>query len=126
MLVRRPAFVNGPRTAAARERQAAAGGVPRDMGLEDAPPDQVPLAKTQDVKADLKKPLRRVRPYTAGSLVGVCKGRCGKGWVPVSRFGLTTGLLGSNVSGVVGFSPDYSVGVVKNLLVWAGTVRGGS
>ena len=96
------------------------------LALEDATADQVPLAKTQPVTDDLTK--RKVRPSTlgqpAGRLVGLRKGRWGKGWVLVSRFDLTTGLLGCNVSGIVGFSPDYAVGVVKNLLVWSATMRG--
>jgi hypothetical protein len=96
------------------------------MALADARPDQVPLAKTQPVTDDLT--VRRVRPFAlaqpAGRLAGIRVGRWGKGWVLVSRYDLTTGLLGSNVWGVVGFSPDYCVGVVKNVLVWAATMRG--
>jgi hypothetical protein len=46
--------------------------------------------------------------------------------VLVSRLDLTIGLFWTDVWGVVGFAPDNSAGVVKNLLVWAGTMRGGS
>ena len=36
---------------------------------------------------------------------------------------LTTGLLGTHVWGVLGHAPEYSTGVVKNVLVWAAGVR---
>jgi hypothetical protein len=48
-------------------------------------------------------------------------GQVGKGWVIVSRIDLTSGLLGTSTWGVVGFSPDYAKGIVKNILLWAAT-----
>ena len=42
----------------------------------------------------------------------------GKGYVIHSSLDLTTGLLGTNTYGVLGYQPAYARGFVKNLLLW--------
>ena len=44
---------------------------------------------------------------------------CGKGWVIFSRLDLTTGLLGTQSWGILGFDPAYSQALVKNAVLWA-------
>ncbi|HEX8913599.1 MAG TPA: DUF4159 domain-containing protein [Humisphaera sp.] len=96
------------------------------MSLAPADPAAPPLARTQAVTDDLTQ--GSVRPYAAGRVSPTARpllaGRFGRGWVVFSRLDLTTGLLGTNVWGVNGYSPAYAKGVVKNLLVWAATARG--
>lgn len=45
--------------------------------------------------------------------------RHGQGAVVYSRVDLTTGLLGANTWGVVGFRPSYAQSLVKNVILWA-------
>jgi hypothetical protein len=72
---------------------------------------------------DLSRPL--VRPYvksrgygTGGRIDAVTFGR---GKVILSPLDLTTGLLGCNTWGVLGFDPAYSLKLMKNVVVWSAT-----
>ncbi|HEX8914589.1 MAG TPA: DUF4159 domain-containing protein, partial [Humisphaera sp.] len=97
------------------------------MSLQPADPASPPLVRTQPVTDDLSK--RPLRPFAVGSADRrprpILVGRFGKGWVVYSPMDLTVGLLGTDVSGVYGTTPAHCTGVVKNVLVWAATMRGG-
>jgi hypothetical protein len=43
----------------------------------------------------------------------------GKGAVIVSSLDITSGLLGSNTWGIAGFTPNYSLALAKNFVLWA-------
>jgi hypothetical protein len=43
----------------------------------------------------------------------------GKGYVIESPLDLSTGLVGSNSWGVIGYQPDWCDGFVKNVLLWS-------
>jgi hypothetical protein len=45
----------------------------------------------------------------------------GRGRVILSQLDLTTGLLGSNVWGVLGFEKDYAMKLTKNAILWSAT-----
>jgi hypothetical protein len=94
-------------------------------GMEMAEPrdDEVPLARSFDVGDDLAK--RGLRPFVAdkpGQAPRLRVGRFGKGHVVYSPIDLTSGLSGSMAWGIAGYTPDYSVGMVKNILLWAATM----
>ncbi|HEX8912499.1 MAG TPA: DUF4159 domain-containing protein, partial [Humisphaera sp.] len=102
--------------------QALAAALP-GITLADADRKLAPFAPAFDVMDDLTGPAA-VRPYVAQHLGGEAAGRVrvghlGRGTVVYSPLDLTTGLAGSNAWGVAGYTPDYSVGLVKNVLVWA-------
>ena len=68
----------------------------------------------------------QVRPYVLSTL-GQNFSRpmileSGKGAVIVSDLDLTSGLLGSNTLGILGYDPDYAYVLVKNAILW--TVNG--
>jgi hypothetical protein len=65
-----------------------------------------------------------LRPYAEQKL-GKGAGRIelmhvGKGWVIYSPLDLTTGLLGTNTWGIVGYRPGYAQSLVKNVMLWVG------
>ncbi|HUB23808.1 MAG TPA: DUF4159 domain-containing protein [Tepidisphaeraceae bacterium] len=45
--------------------------------------------------------------------------RSGKGAVVLSSLDITSGLLGSNTWGIAGFTPNYSLELAKNFVLWA-------
>ena len=75
-------------------------------------------AHADDLRARLP-----LRPYAAEVLgtrdVPLEGMRVGRGWVIVSKVDLTTGLLGTESWGVVGYQPAYAQAVVKNAVLWA-------
>lgn len=92
-----------------------------NLVLVEAPDDQAPIINSFDVSDDLR--VRGLRPYVA-ERDGVRSGKLqlgtfGKGRIVYSPLDLSTGLAGSKSWGVSGYSPDYSIGVVKNVLLWA-------
>jgi len=72
---------------------------------------------------DLTKP--RTRLYTRGQGRGgggrIDALTAGRGKVILSPLDLTTGLLGSNVWGVLGFEKDYAMRLTKNVILWSAT-----
>lgn len=85
--------------------------------------DLPPLAKSLEVMDDLKKV--EVRQFAKGKLPPSTPylrgGKFGQGYVVVSRLDITSGLLGTNTWGILGFSPDYAKGLLKNIVLWAAT-----
>jgi hypothetical protein len=66
--------------------------------------------------ADLRDYVRGLNPPIDR---GIWMLRSGKGAVIVSSLDITTGLLGANHWGIAGFTPQYSLSFVKNLVLWA-------
>jgi Domain of unknown function (DUF4159) len=64
-----------------------------------------------------------VRDYVRGLDPPVERGvwilRSGKGAVILSSLDITSGLLGTNTWGITGFTPDYSLALAKNFVLWA-------
>jgi hypothetical protein len=52
---------------------------------------------------------------TAGNLHIVA---CGKGHVLIAPLDITSGLLGTNTTGILGYDPAYTQALVKNLVFW--------
>jgi hypothetical protein len=91
------------------------------VAFQPLSPDQPPLKKVADGWSDLSKP--RFRPMTLERLgrspTGVRMAQLGKGYVIESPLDLSTGLVGSNSWGVIGYQPDWCDGFVKNVLLWS-------
>jgi hypothetical protein len=64
-----------------------------------------------------------VRDYVRGLATPIDRGiwvlRWGKGAVVLSSLDITSGLLGCNTWGIAGFTPDYSLALAKNFVLWA-------
>ena len=43
---------------------------------------------------------------------------CGKGHVLYTPLDITSGLLGTNMLGILGYDPDYAQALVKNIIFW--------
>jgi hypothetical protein len=73
----------------------------------------------RDAAAELTKPL--VRPYTAQvikpSIVRPLELRLWKGRIIFSELDITTGLVGTNIWGINGYSPAYAEALMKNLIL---------
>jgi hypothetical protein len=92
------------------------------VAFEKPSPAQPPLLKAQDVCDDLQH--RGVRPFVAaqgGVDQPLLVAAVGKGYVVVSALDLSSGLADAHAWGINGYTPAYAGGIVKNLLVWAGT-----
>jgi hypothetical protein len=93
----------------------------------DTPPQRVPatdalLNQSGPAMDDLGTP--RTRTYVKSK--GVRNTRlellsAGRGKVLLAPLDLTTGLLGCNTWGVLGYTPEYSLKLMKNILLWAET-----
>lgn len=70
---------------------------------------------------DLAVPkLRRMTIDALGSHAGrVMELRFGRGHVIFTPLDLTSGLLGTNTWGILGFAPDYAQALVQNVILWA-------
>jgi hypothetical protein len=69
---------------------------------------------------DLSKPqLRGYAESKVGKTLRLEILSAGKGFVVFSPLDVTTGLLGTNTWGVVGYEPGYAQNLVKNLVLWA-------
>jgi hypothetical protein len=94
----------------------------------EARPQMIPkthpmLTASGPAMDDLSKPLTRAyvkaRNYgTGGRIDAIIVGR---GKVILSPLDLTTGLLGCNVWGVLGFDKDYALKLAKNIVLWSAT-----
>lgn len=84
-------------------------------------PDNHPLLIASRTGAnDLVKPtLRSFANQNGGKSLPIQVMACGKGWVIYSRLDLTTGLLGTQSWGILGFDPAYSQALMKNAVLWA-------
>ena len=69
---------------------------------------------------DLRKPqLRAFAGESGGKDLPMQTIAYGKGWVIYSRLDLTTGLLGTQSWGILGYSPAYAQALLKNAVLWA-------
>ena len=97
---------------------AAFPGVP----LTPLPSDHPLLVPARPFAADLRGKLP-LRPYAIDRLntttVPLQGLRFGRGWVVFSRLDLTTGLLGTDSWGILGYRPAYAAAVVENAVLWA-------
>jgi hypothetical protein len=94
----------------------------------EAPPQMIPkthpiLTASGPAMDDLSKPLTRayVKAKNYGTTGRIDAITVGRGKVILSRLDLTTGLLGCNVWGVLGFDKDYALKLAKNIVVWSAT-----
>jgi hypothetical protein len=64
----------------------------------------------------------QVREYVRGLATPIDRGlwvlRSGKGAVVLSSLDITSGLLGCNTWGIAGFTPEYSLALAKNFVLW--------
>jgi hypothetical protein len=64
----------------------------------------------------------QVRDYVRGLDPPIERGlwmlRDGKGAIIVSSLDITSGLLGTSTWGIAGFTPDYSLALAKNVVLW--------
>ncbi len=90
--------------------------------LAPLPPGHPALVPSRPGADDLRQ-LMPTRPYvmeaTGTNKVPVEGFRFGRGWVIYSPLDLTTGLLGTNTFGVLGYEPAYAAAFVKNVVLWA-------
>ncbi|HEX8914740.1 MAG TPA: DUF4159 domain-containing protein, partial [Humisphaera sp.] len=112
----------------ARSAEAALVAAMPGLALSDADRSQAPFAAAFDVMDDLTGPPGVRAPGAAkvggaGGVPRVRVGRLGGGAVVFSPLDLSTGMAGSNALGVIGFTPDYAVGLAKNVVVWAAARR---
>jgi hypothetical protein len=81
------------------------------------------LAGGQPGTDDLANP--QVRPLVKAKLGGTAGRldtlRVGQGRVILSPLDVTTGLLGANTWGVLGYEPEYACQLFKNTLIWSAT-----
>lgn len=98
-----------------------------DLRMTQVDEARAPITPTFDVSDDLR--LRQRRPFVTDRLgvdFGPLQvGTYGKGRIVYSPMDLSTGLAGSKAWGVAGYTPDHSVGVVKNVLLWAAARQAG-
>ncbi len=96
---------------------AAFPGLP----LAPLPADHPLLLAGRPHADDLHKlPLRTFAADRLGPSPVALEGlRFGNGWVVYSHLDLTTGLLGTESWGILGYQPAYAQAVVKNAVLWA-------
>jgi hypothetical protein len=84
-------------------------------------PEHPILAGTKDGMDNLPKPqLRAYAEQKLGKTAGrIEMYRLGKGRIVYSSIDLTSGLLGTNTWGILGYKPSYAQSLVKNVLLWA-------
>jgi hypothetical protein len=88
--------------------------------LQPMPPSHPMLQATRPGADDLAN--LTLRPYAmqlVGPDVKLQMLSFGKGVVVFSPLDFTTGLLGTNTWGVVGYDPAYAAALVKNVILWA-------
>ncbi len=65
----------------------------------------------------------QLRPYAVPKLAGMSNLpkllRVGKGAVIFCPIDITTGLLGSDTWGIIGYQPAYARSLLKNVVLWA-------
>ena len=90
-----------------------------DGKLSDLPENHPLLLASRPDADDLRKPL--LRPYaiqTIGRSLPLMGFAHGKGHVIFSRLDITTGLLGTNQWGILGYDPNYASSLMKNAVLW--------
>ena len=86
----------------------------------EMPSDHLLLCASDDGMEDLSRP--RLRPF-ALDLLGNHAGlpediQAGRGHVIFTPLDITTGLLGTNAWGIIGYQPSYAMGLVSNTILW--------
>ena len=94
---------------------------PRALTLERIPPDHPLLRGSPDHSALAMKPRAYVSEEMGDKPSDVMLLQAGKGLVVVSPLDLTSGLLGTNTLGILGYDTDSASRFVANVLAWAGT-----
>jgi hypothetical protein len=99
--------------------------------LERLATDQPPLSHFAPEAVDASQPQLQLRTYAARQLNSSLPSayapqmlRHGKGCVIWTRLDLTTGLVGANTWGILGYQPAYALDFTRNLLLWARQRRG--
>jgi hypothetical protein len=84
-------------------------------------PDNHPLLlASRPFASDLVKPMvRQFASQHGGKDMPILTFAYGKGWVIYSRLDITTGLLGTQSWGILGFDASYAQALVQNAVLWA-------
>jgi len=94
--------------------------------LKPLDPGDPLLKHTIDATVDL--PAKSLRLYAMERLAGgasrIKAAKLGKGRVVFSSLDITSGLLGTNTWGILGYLPEYSEAVVKNLVLLSASDAG--
>ena len=92
-----------------------------DAKLAPLPPDHPAFVASRPFADDLRR--MPLRPFASEQLstsaVPLEGAAVGKGWVLFSRLDLTTGLLGTESWGILGYDPAHAQALVKNAILWA-------
>jgi hypothetical protein len=89
--------------------------------LQPIPDNHPMLIHSREGANDLVKPLlRSFANQNGGKDLPIEVMQYGKGWVIFSRLDLTTGLLGTQSWGILGYDPAYAQALMKNAVLWAG------
>jgi len=96
---------------------AAFPGIP----IAPLPADHPVFLPSRPFADDLRQmPLRPFAKEQLGTPAVPIEGlHAGKGWVLFSRLDLTTGLLGTQSWGILGYEPAHAQALVKNAVLWA-------
>jgi hypothetical protein len=88
--------------------------------LQPIPDDHPLLIASRPGAYDLTHPLlRSFANQNGGKNMPIQVMRYGKGWVIYSRLDLTTGLLGTQTWGILGYDPAYAQALMNNAVLWA-------
>jgi hypothetical protein len=90
-----------------------------DASLLPVPEDYPALVPSRPFADDLRKPLYRTFTLEQLGRLPLLGFSSGRGRVLFSRLDLTTGLLGTQSWGILGFDPAYSQALMKNLVLWS-------
>jgi hypothetical protein len=91
-----------------------------DSTLQPIPNNHPLLIASRPGANDLVKPLlRSYANQNGGKTLPIEVMQVGKGWVIFSRLDVTTGLLGTQSWGILGYDPAYAQALMKNAVLWA-------
>jgi hypothetical protein len=97
-----------------------------DATVGPLPADHPVLLPSRPFADDLRT--MRLRPFASEKLnaraVPIEGLHAGKGWVIFSSLDLTSGLLGTQEWGILGYDPAYASALVKNAVLWAAARSG--
>lgn len=91
-----------------------------DVRTEVMSPSHPLLSASRDGMEDLSRPhLRQFATDALGTRGGYPEEiAAGKGHVIFSSLDITTGLLGTNTWGILGYDPNYAQSLLKNIILW--------